>query len=385
MQFRDIDGYENLKEHLRSMTHSRKIPHNILLEIQDGMPGIAMALAWVQYLNCLNPQDGDSCGTCAQCKMISQLEHPDVHFIFPVIDSADVENPSDNYLPQWRDMVLKHGAYWGSEEWLQALNPENKQPIIYSKDAYALEQKLQLTIGYASYRCIIIYQPDKMNEEASNKLLKTMEEPPERTLFISVSFRPDLLLETVQSRMQTIEMAPLSHAEMREAIARIAPSNTASNTIDTIVQRSQGLVLKAKRLLENKNAEKKYITYFDMLTNAMLNKEIIVFRTLSEQLHKEGRAVAINMLEYFEECFRTLMRESLIPGSIALLSSDEQRLLNRIKVCVTPQNIKHLYHLSEQGIRHIRGYVSPKIVLFDTFIRYTAIFSIELKKQQARL
>lgn len=384
MQFKDIDGYESLKEHLRSMAHSRKIPHNILLEIQDGMPGIAMALAWVQYLNCLNPQDGDSCGTCAQCKMISQLEHPDVHFIYPVIDSADAETPSDNYLPQWREMLQKQGVYWASEEWLQALNPENKQPIIYSKDAYALEQKLRLTIGYASYRCIIIYQPDKMNDEASNKLLKTMEEPPERTLFISVSFRPDLLLETVHSRMQSIEMTPLSNVEMRAAITRWSPSQLDNNRLNSIVQRSQGLVLKAKRILDNKNAEKKYTTYFDMLTNAMLNKEIIVFRTLSEQLHKEGRAVAINMIEYFEECFRVLLRESVAPGEIAQRSSDEQRLLNRIKVCVTPQNIQHLYKLSEQAIRHIRGYVLPKMVLFDTFIRYTAIFSIELRKQQVR-
>lgn len=385
MQFRDIDGYDNLKEHLRSMAHSQKIPHNILLEIQDGMPGISMALAWVQYLNCLNPHDGDSCGECAQCKMISRLEHPDVHFIYPVIDSADAETPSDNFLPQWREMLQREGVYWGNEEWLQALNPENKQPIIYSKDAYALEHKLRLTIGYASYRCIIIYQPDKMNEEASNKLLKTMEEPPDRTLFISVSFRPDLLLETVYSRMQAIEMHPLSHADMRNAIENLPNKPPRGVDIESVIQRSQGLVLKAKRLIGNQNSEKKLLTYLDMLTNAMLNKEIIVFRTLSEQIHKDGRITAINMVEYFEEYFRSIFREEMNEGYIARFSSDEQRVIRRLKGTVTAQNVRHYYAVSEQAIRHIRGYVSPKAVLFDTFIRYTALISMELRRRKLLL
>ena len=145
MQFRDIIGYESLKEELRRISATGHIPHNILFDIEDGMPGVGLALAWIQYLNCSDPHDGDSCGVCPHCKMLSQLSYPDVHYIFPVVNATDVETPSDNFLSQWREMFAAEGAYFDHETWLRYLNAGKQQPVIYSKDAIALENKLSIS------------------------------------------------------------------------------------------------------------------------------------------------------------------------------------------------------------------------------------------------
>lgn len=384
MQFKDIDGYEGLKQHLRDMAQSGRIPHNLLLEIQDGMPGISMAIAWAQYLNCAQPHDGDSCGTCQSCRQMERLEHPDLHFIYPVINSSGEDTPSDNFAPKWREFIKKYGVYADYEEWVQILNPEKEQPTIYSNDAYALERKLQLTIGQSVYRCIIIYQPDKMSEAMSNKLLKTMEEPPERTLFISVSFRPERILETIYSRMQPIEMMPLSRQEVEAALLRYNPNlATAPQLLESILRRSQGLVGRARKLITDNNANtKRNINYLDLLTRTIISKDLIVFRTLSEQLEMDGRETAIAVLDYFEECFRFLFRQSISEELVAPLSADELFILKKLKGCVTQNNISQLYTLTEQAILHIRGAISPKIVLFDTFIRYTSAIAPELKKKK---
>ncbi len=386
MQFKDIDAYDSLKNHFRSLKKTKKIHHNLLLEIQDGMPGIAMALAWTQYLNCEQATEEDSCGECPSCKQIQQLQHPDLHFIFPVINSAGAETPPDNFLPQWREMNKQFGVYWEYQDWLQALNPENKQPTIYANDAPALLNKLNLTISQAKYRCVIIYLPEKMNEVTSNKLLKTMEEPPERTLFISISIHPEKLLETVYSRMQVLEMPLLSSEELGKAVLKKSPHlEDRPLDLERIVLQAQGLAGKAIKLSQKDKNDSLKLRYLEPLFRTFFTRELIVFRTLGEQFQLDGRETALQMMDYFEEAFRILYRQHCSGEFPIYIEDEEKKIMMILKDCITSRNIKEIYHYTEQAIQHIRGNVSTKSTIFDTFIHYLSVIAPEIKRRDSLL
>lgn len=383
MQFRDIPGYRKLKSELIAMAKSGRIPHNILFEMEDGMPGIPLAIAWAQYINCLAPTEEDSCGECRYCKMIQQLAHPDVHFVLPVVRAAGEEAPSDNFLPLFRQMVEEEGPFFDYESWLLYLKADNSRPTIYSKEAYNLEDKLSLAISEEGYRFVVIYQPDRMNEEAANKLLKLMEEPPARTIFLSASFHPERLLETVISRMQRIEMEPLPDEEMLEVLTRMVPRVTEEERM-LAIRRAGGIVKRGLATLQHAGASKQYFSWWQTYLKALLGRNVIEQKALSEAMAAEGRERVIAALDYFEESFRLLLVNELTKGSQAhRMTIQEQEAAAMLAQCVVPRSAELIYAQQEQAIRHIRGNVSPKVVLFDTFLALTAILTPYLKARAA--
>ncbi len=378
MQFRDIIGYESIKGELRKISSLGHIPHNILFEIEDGMPGVALALAWIQYLNCESPLDGDSCGVCPQCKMISQLAHPDVHYIYPVINASEAETPSDDFLENWREMIENEGAEFDHETWLRYLKATKQQPIIYSKDALALEHKLSISTSEGKYRMVIIYEPDRMNETAANKLLKLMEEPPDKTIIVSVCFAVDALLETVISRMQRFEIRPLSPKELREGLLESHPS-ASENEIQRALLRSNGILLRARQLAANNITQRKYSELFEKMIEYIITKDVLALKKLSEKIETEGREWIIAALSYFEECFRLSFTGSFPGHNTYGISPNEQMFFIALQDCISLKNIETIYKTTESAIHHIRGNVSAKMVLFDTFLRYTAALSPAFK------
>ena len=383
MQFRDIIGYESLKEELRRISATGHIPHNILFDIEDGMPGVGLALAWIQYLNCSDPHDGDSCGVCPHCKMLSQLSYPDVHYIFPVVNATDVETPSDNFLSQWREMFAAEGAYFDHETWLRYLNAGKQQPVIYSKDAIALENKLSISSSEGGYRMVIIYEPDRMNEAAANKLLKLMEEPPDKTIIVSVCFATEQLLETIVSRMQRFELLPLTQDELKMGLRQFYPQAQERDLLRAAL-RSDGILLRARQILSNNTAIAKYTECFGQLIGDIVRKDVVALRKLSEKMDSEGREWIVAALVYFEECFRLSFAGNFTGAGTQFSTDREQAIFIALNEAVTPANIESIYHTTESAIRHVRGNVSAKMVLFDTFLRYTAALSPALKAREAR-
>lgn len=383
MQFRDIIGYESLKNELRRISATGHIPHNILFDMEDGMPGVGLALAWIQYLNCLAPHGGDSCGVCAHCKMLSQLAYPDVHYIFPVVNATDVETPSDNFLGQWREMFAAEGAYFDHEIWLRYLKAGKQQPVIYSKDAIALEHKLSIASSEGGYRMVIIYQPDRMNEAAANKLLKLMEEPPEKTIIVSVCFAVEQLLETILSRMQRFELLPLSQDELKIGLQQFYPQAQEKDLMRAAL-RSDGILLRARQILSNDTTMAKYTEYFGQLIGDIVRKDVVALRKLSEKMDGEGREWIIAALISFEECFRLSFTGNFTGANSNLSTDGEQAIFIALNGVIAPSNIESIYRTTESAIRHVRGNVSAKMVLFDTFLRYTAALSPALKARGVR-
>ena len=194
-----------MKRQLCASVREGRIPHAQLFTGISGIGKLQLALAYAQYLNCPNRTENDSCGTCPTCLQFEHLQHPDLHFVFPIVGSDET---CDAFLESWREIILqKH--YFDLEDWHKALGVETKQSMIYEKESGEILHKLSLKPYGNGYKVMIIWQPEKMNITTANKLLKLLEEPPEKTVFLLVSEHSEQLLATIQSRVQTIRVPRL--------------------------------------------------------------------------------------------------------------------------------------------------------------------------------
>jgi DNA polymerase-3 subunit delta' len=215
MRFADVIGNASVADALVSMADSGRVAHAMLLYENEGCGALALALAYVQYLNCANPSGGDSCGECPSCRQMSKLIHPDVHFIFPVNKgpkSSDDKPTSESYLKYWRELVLAD-PYFSETDLQKAIGIESKVGLIAVAEAKAIISKLSLASVTDGYKAVIFYLPEKMNQETANRLLKMVEEPPEKTLFLFITHAPEKVLQTIFSRCQSVRVLPLTKDE----------------------------------------------------------------------------------------------------------------------------------------------------------------------------
>ena len=220
MRFADIIGNASVAKMLSSMADSGRVAHAMLFYENEGCGALPLALAYVQYLNCSNPSNGDSCGKCPSCNQISKLIHPDVHFVFPVNKgpkSSEEKPTSESYLKYWRELAVAD-PYFTESDLQRAIGIESKNGLIAVAEAKSIIAKLSLASVGDGYKAVIFYLPEKMNQETANRLLKMVEEPPEKTVFIFITHAPEKVLQTIFSRCQSVRVMPLS----KEEAARVA-------------------------------------------------------------------------------------------------------------------------------------------------------------------
>lgn len=226
MRFADVIGNRTVADALVSMADSGRVAHAMLLYENDGCGALPLALAYLQYLNCSAPHDGDSCGECPSCRQMSKLIHPDVHFVFPVNKgpkSSDDKPVSESYIRYWRELVLAD-PYFTESDLQKAIGIESKTGLIAVAEAKSIISKMSLTSVSDGYKAVVFYLPEKMNQETANRLLKMVEEPPVRTLFIFITHSPEKVLQTIFSRCQSIRVLPLTKDEA-EAVRAMKPSD----------------------------------------------------------------------------------------------------------------------------------------------------------------
>ena len=221
MRFADIIGNRSAVDALTSMADSGRVAHAMLFYENEGCGAIPLALAYIQYLNCTDPKDGDSCDECPSCRQMSKLIHPDVHYVFPVNKgpkASDDKPTSESYIKYWRELVLSN-PYFLEADLQKAIGIESKTGLIAVAEAKSIISKLSLTAVADGYKAVIFYLPEKMNQETANRLLKMVEEPPEKTLFIFITHAPEKVLQTIFSRCQSIRVMPLTKDEAAQVKA----------------------------------------------------------------------------------------------------------------------------------------------------------------------
>ena len=231
MKFSEIIGNGSVAKALASMADSGRVAHAMLLYENEGCGAVALALAFVQYLNCSNPTGGDSCGECPSCRQMAKLIHPDVHFVFPVNKgpkASDDRPVSESYLKYWREMVIAD-PYFTEADLQKAIGIENKNGLIAIAEAKSIISKLSLASVSDGYKAVIFYLPEKMNQETANRLLKMVEEPPAKTLFLFITHAPEKVLQTIFSRCQSIRVLPLTKDEAQK-VAQMKPESDNEDT-----------------------------------------------------------------------------------------------------------------------------------------------------------
>ncbi|MCE9538843.1 MAG: DNA polymerase III subunit delta, partial [Bacteroidetes bacterium] len=178
MLFKEIIGQQVAKDRLIRSVKEGRISHAQLFLGPQGSGNLALALAYAQYISCGNKQENDSCGQCLSCVKYNKLIHPDLHFVYPVALSKDIRVSTDVAV-KWREVFLDN-PYVTLFNWFELLDAENKQAVIGVEESAEILRKLSLTTYEAEYKIMIIWQAEKMNQAAANKLLKILEEPPEK-------------------------------------------------------------------------------------------------------------------------------------------------------------------------------------------------------------
>ena len=301
MKFADIIGNKVASDALRSMADSGRVAHAMLFYENEGCGALPLALAYVQYLNCRNPHDGDSCGECPSCRQMAKLIHPDVHFVFPVNKgpkSSDDKPVSESYIKYWRELALAN-PYFVEADLQKAIGIESKSGLIAVPEAKLILSKLSLTAVADGYKAVIFYLPEKMNQEAANRLLKMVEEPPAKTIFLFITHSPEKVLQTIFSRCQSLRVLPLSKEE-REAVRAMAPE-------------------------EDREEYETFMELFTNLMNALAARDLLAALECGEQMASlDSREKQKAFCTFAGECIRKIfMLQQKLP-QIAGISPEEE-------------------------------------------------------------
>ena len=223
MQFKDIIGQEELKRHLIRSVDTGRVSHAQLFTGRAGSGTLALAVAYVQYLCCRHRHDGDSCGECPDCRQIAALAHPDLHLVYPVNKQGKKSGEavlSDEFLPLFRKLFEERRGYVSPQQWYERLElGKTLKGMISAREADEIIRKLSFKSFESEYKTMLIWLPEAMNEEAANKILKILEEPWEKTLFLLVSEQPTLLLPTILSRTQEVAVPRIDPAVLEQTAA----------------------------------------------------------------------------------------------------------------------------------------------------------------------
>lgn len=363
MYFKDIIGQEEAKERLIQNVKEGKIAHAQLFCGGEGIGKLPLAIAYARYLSCQNPNDEDACGKCPNCVKFDKLAHPDLHFVFPVVKKkSSKETVSDDYLPEWREL-LKETAYFNLPMWLQAMGTENQQALIYVKESDEIIRKLSLKSSQGGYKIMIIWMPEKMNTECSNKLLKLLEEPPAQTLFLLVSEEPDALLTTIQSRTQRIQL----HGIREEAIATQLVQHYGVQQEDAvhIAHLSGGNFLKALETIHLNEDSKQFFELFVNLMRLAYQRKIREMKQWSETLAAMGREKQKNFLNYSQQMLRENFIYNFRDSSLVYMNAEERNFSSRFAPFVNEKNVIGIMNELSEAQRHIEQNVNAKMVFFD--------------------
>lgn len=363
MYFKDIIGQEEAKERLIQNVKEGKIAHAQLFCGGEGIGKLPLAIAYARYLSCQNPNDEDACGKCPNCVKFDKLAHPDLHFVFPVVKKkSSKETVSDDYLPEWREL-LKDTPYFNLPMWLQAMGTENQQALIYVKESDEIIRKLSLKSSQGGYKIMIIWMPEKMNTECSNKLLKLLEEPPAQTLFLLVSEEPDALLTTIQSRTQRFQL----HGIQEEAIATQLVQRYGVQQEDAahIAHLSAGNFLKALETIHLNEDSKQFFELFVNLMRLAYQRKIREMKQWSETLAAMGREKQKNFLNYSQQMLRENFIYNFRDSSLVYMNAEERNFSSRFAPFVNEKNVIGIMNELSEAQQHIEQNVNAKMVFFD--------------------
>ena len=378
MLFSHILGQDYLKNHLTKSASSGRIPHAQLFVGPEGCGTLAMAIAYAQSILC-NNTDGENTNGNESCNLkFNSISHPDLHFIFPTVTTEEVKTKpkSVDFMADWRQFVAEN-PYGGLFDWYKILGVQNKQGEIRVDDAQEILKLLSLKSYEGGHKIVIVWMADKMNISASNKLLKLLEEPPEKTVFILISENEEDIIQTIRSRCQVLHFGGLSEKVIADSL--ILKENIEASLADKIAHQSQGNYNKALLLLDEESEELPFEEWFVSWVRAAFrakgNAEAIQDLILwSEQIASLGRETQKKFLNFCIDMFRQALMLNYETKKLVYMEMKVPKFqLENFAPFVNGNNINDIFKELSDAMYHIERNGNAKIILTDLSIKLTRL------------
>ena len=376
MLFREVIGQESVKKRLIQSVFDNRVSHAQLFLGGEGCGKLALAIAYAQYISCENKTSDDSCGICSSCIKYNKLAHPDLHFVFPVNTNKEItKDPiSDNFITSWRE-TLNKTPYISLDQWYEIIGIENKQGVISAKESNEIMKKLNLMTYESEYKIMIIWMPEKMNPSASNKMLKILEEPPGKTLFLLVSENQDQLLPTILSRTQLVKILRIPDAELAKALND--KHNISHELASKISFLSEGNYIEALKLLNQAEEENYYSVTFIQWMRLCFAAKMIETLDWVENVSAIGRERQKNFLNYALQMVRESLLMNYADKSLVKLNGEELDFLVKFSPYIHGGNCISLSEELNTAYFHIERNANPKILFLDLSIRVMKLLKVK--------
>lgn len=374
MFFKDIPGQSSVKQRLLNMINEGRIPHALLFLAPDGYGNLPMAVVFAQYLFCKNKQNNEPCNVCASCLKINKLAHPDLHFVFPIVLSKEVR-VSDALISDFREAYINN-PYLNLQDWLSQISADNKQLVIAADESNNIIKQLSYTSFEGGYKVMIVWSPEKMNDAAANKLLKILEEPPDKTIFILVAHQSDQLLTTILSRTQLVKFLINTEKEMVDFLQSKGHDTQKSTYAAKL---ADGNINKAIEILLNEQdaQELNLLEHFQQFMRLALKFNPFKINQWIDETASLGREKQKQFFNYGLQLLRDCIVINFSNESLAKCNPEELEFLKKFAPFVYVHNIEAITEEFNKTIFHIERNANPKIVLMDFSLKMNELLNLK--------
>jgi DNA polymerase-3 subunit delta' len=378
MLFSEIIGQSHIKKHLSTSVDNGRIPHAQLFIGPEGSGTLPMAIAYAQYVLCGNTEGENNSGNSACNLKFKNFSHPDLHFAFPVTTNEKIKKHpvSNHFLVEWRDLLNKQ-PYGNLFDWYKQLSVDNKQGQIGVDEAQDIIKSLALKAYEGGYKVMLIWMAEKMNASASNKLLKLIEEPPNKTVFLLIAEDEEQIINTIRSRCQLLHFPPLAEIDIQNALIKNYGINEAVAT--KIAHQANGNYNKACDLVYNDSEDIQFETWFIFWIRAAFkakgNKAAIHdLIKWSEDIAKTGRETQKQFLNFCLDFFRQALLLNYNAEALVYMEIKSAKFeLSKFAPFVHNNNILDISNELQDAIYHIERNGNSKIILTDLSIKLTRL------------
>lgn len=360
MRFDEVIGQDDVKERLLQMISDERVPHAIMLCGPQGVGKMALAMA---FASALLTKGRENANTEA---MLQKMEHPDLHFTFPTIKSSSMGSEhqpvSNDYIREWRELIGQ-GPYFTIDQWMSAMNAANQQAIITGAESDELSRKLSLKSSQGGYKVSIIWLPERMNATSANKLLKLLEEPPQQTVFVMASENPEMLLDTIRSRTQRIDVKRISVEALEQAL--VQRRGIEPDMAHRLARAANGCWTKAVEALNADNENRAFLDMFILLMRLAYQRNVKELKRWSETVAAYGRERQKRMLVYFMQMVRENFVYNFRTPELNYMTQDEENFSKNFARFINEANVVEMFELMQKAHRDIGQNASAKVVFYD--------------------
>ena len=368
MQFSEVIGQHEVKQRLIQSVSENRIAHAQLFLGPEGSGTLTLAIAYAQYINCSNRGADDSCGVCSSCNKYQKLIHPDLHFAYPVASNKTVtKDPvSEDFISNWRNLVLQ-SPYFTLLQWYEEIDIENKQGIIGKNESQEIIRRLNLKSYEAEYKVMIIWMAERMNDSAANKLLKMIEEPPAKTIFILIAENQGQIIPTILSRTQLIKVPKIENNDLFGYIK--AKFNYSDSLVSDAVKLANGNYIKALQVFDSDRENSLNFDKFTSLMRLCWKRDVIGLMAWCDEVSSLGREQQKNLLAYSQRMIRENYVMNCRVPQLALLTEKEQNFSNNFYSFIHSQNVATITDELNKAQYHIEANANGRVVFLDMALK----------------